>query len=137
MTTVLLVPPVGDPYGLLAEGKCGARPPRVRQFTCAVHGHSPWLPVKWENPHCHGVVLETSDRERCFRIATHGDALVIAWCGERLPDGILRAWFVADDVGTDGLAAMLHDADDGLAGLASTLAALRRNDASLGTIVAL
>lgn len=137
MNAILLIPPEGDPYGLLAEGKYGARPPRARRFICAVHGPSPWLPVRWENPHCYSVVPEQPNRERCFRVAAHVDALMLAWHDERLLDGILRAWFVADDVGTDGLTAMLQDKDGELASLAAALGALRRNDAPLGTVVAL
>jgi len=62
---------------------------------------------------------------------------VLAWDGERVPEGIIRAWFHADDVGTEVLSDLLYDEDDGLPGLAAAIGNLRRNGKPLGEVVTL
>lgn len=64
-------------------------------------------------------------------------ALVLAWDGERVPEGILRAWFHADDVSIEVLSDLLYDEDDGLPGLVTSIGNLRRNGAPLGEVVTL
>ena len=74
MKAILLVPPPGDPHGLLAPGKCGARVPIV--FRCACKqwracGDGPCI--------CgYGASLE--------------HALVLAWDGEPVVEGLDRWW---------------------------------------------
>ena len=89
MKAVLLVPAPGDPLGLLATGKCGERPPIVAWYL----GLGRWEPM---------------------RAYVERQALALAWNSKRLPDGIFRAWFHADDAGVDVLSDLLYDADDDL-----------------------
>lgn len=68
-TRILLVPVEGDPHGLLAGGLCSAQPPGA----WVLHGH--WLPIV--------------DRR------TAPQALVLAWDGKPVPEGIdrlIRVW---------------------------------------------
>jgi len=68
---VLLVPEEGDPYGLLREGPCGARPPIAVDFGS---------PVGWLGGiHKPGGFLRVLRR-----------ALVLAWDGEVVPEGMDR-----------------------------------------------
>jgi len=63
---VLLVPAEGDPHGLLREGMCGARPPLA------------WMNgPRW-------VFGWASER-------AHVRALVLAWGGKPVPEGLDRA----------------------------------------------
>ncbi|NDC89396.1 MAG: hypothetical protein EB075_11450 [Bacteroidetes bacterium] len=63
---VLLVPAEGDPHGLLREGMCGARPPLA------------WMNgPRW-------VFGWASER-------AHVRALVLAWGGKPVPEGIQRS----------------------------------------------
>lgn len=66
------------------------RLPLVRQYTCEVHGPSPWMPVKWVNPHCHAVIQRTN----CFLYASFQEALVL-WWGKPISLGIDHACRVA------------------------------------------
>lgn len=83
---VLLVPHEGDPHGLLREGPCGARPPRAwcRDWETDDEGETwpaepRWLPA------------------RSFTSAAR-HALVLAWGGEPVPEGLDRlarsGWWV-------------------------------------------
>ena len=69
---VLLVPEPGDPHGLLAEGPCGARPPM------ATHYRRGWRGGKLV-PSC------AEDHADTFTYA-----LVLAWDGEPVPEGVDR-----------------------------------------------
>lgn len=73
ITTVLVVPVEGDPAGLLAEGKCGARPPTAYHHPGSIDviPAPVWLP------------MHVSPRP--------GDALVLAWAGKVVPEGRDRA----------------------------------------------
>lgn len=75
---VILVPAAGDPLGLLREGPCGARPPTACR---AVPGEG-WLP--W-----------CGDRVTCAR------ALVLAWDGEPVAEGLDRAQRTAYPLAVD------------------------------------
>ena len=77
---ILLVPHEGDPHGLLREGPCGARPPVVyRSRGCGV-GHSD----SWQ-PHDEFV-----RRGECYMCAHPEEALVLAWDGEPVAEGLFR-----------------------------------------------
>ena len=68
--TILLIPNDGDPLGLLAEGACGARPPRMAFDDPGVVG----FPGRWSLTLGHG-------RTR---------ALVLAYAGQAVPEGCDR-----------------------------------------------
>ena len=70
VVALLLIPLEGDPLGLLAGGVCGSRPPH-----CMRAGPmEPWHPGG-------GYNARPED----------GDALVLAWKGEVVPEGTDRA----------------------------------------------
>lgn len=127
---VLLVPPDGDPHGLLREGPCGAMVPRA------------W---EWEHD---GAPLWTSvedDGNRNLRGEEDPpDALVLWWDGAVIPDGVFRAWWHADDVlyhdgglsdAAGGLSEVLYA--DRPADAARIVGTWRRNGAPLGRVVLL
>ena len=72
---VLLAPHEGDPHGLLAEGPCGARPPRAWFAQC-----------------CRRLVPEPHSSARyCGYCDTPSDViqgLVLAWGGKPVPQGL-------------------------------------------------
>ena len=75
---ILLVPAEGDPYGLLADGPCGARPPMAGKHD----GY--WY--EYESDGALGLVVEQPDG--------HWDspepdarALALAWAGEPVAEG--------------------------------------------------
>ena len=67
---LILIPEEGDPHGLLAEGVCGARPP-----TAWLHTDDPGLWIPSDVAH-----------------DDTGEALVLAWDGESVPEGMDRWW---------------------------------------------
>lgn len=77
---VLLVPAAGDPLGLLAEGPCGARPPRAA-LDWRDHGHRRWR--------------DASDPRYDWPPGTPL-ALVLAWDGEVVPEGVDRLYRSVD-----------------------------------------
>lgn len=80
---LLLVPPKRDPKGLLREGPCGARPPNVHWTTCPVHGRSALVSNDKLPP-------APCPEYACGPIHTH-EALVLAWDGQPVDEGIDRA----------------------------------------------
>jgi len=75
---VLLIPAEGDPFGLLKEGPCGARPPTAAFWMCR-HGHQEhgtWMGIAGGCPH-----PDHEGRLRPLRIGTGLSALVLAWDG--------------------------------------------------------
>jgi len=76
---VLLIPEDGDPHGLLHEGPCGARPPRA------------WC-CDWETDD-EGETWAAKPRWLPARSYTSAarHALVLAWDGEPVAEGCLRA----------------------------------------------
>ena len=79
IVSVLLVPTEGDPHGLLKEGPCGARPP-----TASYAERSPIFGTRW-----------TDGLHRSGWHRKH--ALVLAWKGEVVPEGLDRAYRAAGD----------------------------------------
>ena len=103
---VLLVPEKGDPHGLLAHGPCGARPPLAIRWTYprVVHegnGYAdPTIPCEvckacgqqWPCDTPGRVESEGHVRWKpCNRHSTVAHALVLAWGGETVPEGIQRS----------------------------------------------
>ena len=74
INAVLLVPADGDPNGLLREGPCGGRPPTA--YTTWVDGKSDG---QWR------ANDDSMDIEP-------GDALVLAWDGEPVAEGLDRLY---------------------------------------------
>jgi hypothetical protein len=78
--TVLLVPTEGDPHGLLKEGPCGARPP-MAWYCDDYQAWEQWhRGMDHSEPTAWAVMVE---RNKC--------ALVLAWDGEPVPEGMDRA----------------------------------------------
>jgi hypothetical protein len=79
MSAILLVPTPGDPHGLLAPGVCGARVPTLYNSTsCGYDAHRGWRER-------HDV------RGDCYMCGHPDEALVLAWEGEPVPEGVDRA----------------------------------------------
>jgi len=74
---VLLVPEEGDPHGLLSEGPCGAKVPMMWQCTCGPR----WMPCGSRKYSC----------AQCRSQGFPGKALVLAWEGKAVPEGLDRA----------------------------------------------
>ena len=85
---ILLVPTEGDPHGLLKWGLCGARPPVAWHGVCPHHG-----PVgAWREDCLHGICCTTwGGPTRCPRHVLKKQALVLAWEGQSIPEGLDRA----------------------------------------------
>ena len=162
MKAVLLVPAPGDPHGLLTGTHLRHKPEMMVEngsppvycdlvplpagleapagepcSECPAVGMEHWKPYQRS---CDGVCSIRGSV--CVMAAEPGAtglrrSLVLAWDGERVLEGILRAWFHADDAGMDVLSDLLYDEDDGLPGLATAVATLRRNGAPLGEVVTL
>lgn len=120
MRAVILIPAPGDPLGLPADGKCGARPPVVYRARWASR------PGQWSEWRSAAVPYDAAVQE---------SALVLAWDGTPVPDGIFRAWFHADDVPGDVLSDMLYA--ERLDEVVELARSLRRNCAPLGDVVTL
>lgn len=75
---ILFVPEKGDPLGLLADGVCGARPPMALRWTDATN-------VYWGA--CGSA--DVPQTPSC-RIYDPGEALVLAWGGKPVPEGMDR-----------------------------------------------
>ena len=75
---VLLIPAEGDPFGLLAEGPCGARPPTAAFWMCRQghQEHGTWMGIAGGCPH-----PDHEGRLRPLRIGAGLSALVLAWDG--------------------------------------------------------
>lgn len=162
MKAVLLVPAPGDPLGLLRRTVLRHQPGVIVEHgtvpvycdlvplpaglaapagdpcsECPTVGDEGWKPYQRS---CEGVCAIRGSA--CVRAAEPGAmglrrSLVLAWDGERVLAGILRAWFHADDAGTDVLSDLLYDEDHGLPGLAAAIRGLRRNGVPLGEVVTL
>lgn len=80
--SVILVPPEGDPLGLLHIGPCGFRPPTAERWACIVDGcGNEWWNFGRGVPRCPGCTRAASVRGR-------GAALVLGYRGEALDVGI-------------------------------------------------
>ena len=73
---VLVIPAEGDPRKLLEEGPCGTRPP------AAFLRDGVWVP--------HGPVFPANRGDTLYTAIEKGDALVLAWEGESVPEGCDR-----------------------------------------------
>ncbi len=115
MHTILPVPPRGDTTLLTDEG-CGG-PPKMRVVfrDRTVAGALASVPV-W---------VWTRGK---------GDALILVHAAERLPLGIFRAWYMADDSDADDLCAMLYEEH---ADIAEWARGLKRDGVPLGRVVIL
>lgn len=103
---VLLVPESGDPHGLLADGPCGARPPMVvrRTYPRVVHEGNRYADPTFPGEKCVACGqpwpcdtpgrVESEGHVRWVPANRHtarGDALVLAWGGKPVPEGIERS----------------------------------------------
>lgn len=92
IAAVLIIPAPGDPLGLLAEGSCGARPPVVVQVDVADGWVAdPDAPL--------GYVLTVTGEQRWeewdgepWQQLGGPRALVLAWDGEPVPEGLFVLW---------------------------------------------
>ena len=82
IATILLAPPNGDPHGLLASGKAGARPPIAYQYNGA-----PWF-------YTHAEAMGWWLANRDTMEQPHNRALVLALDGEPVEFGVGRAALV-------------------------------------------
>jgi len=102
---ILLVPEKGDPLGLLADGVCGSRPPMAvrRTYPRVVHESNelgdPTAPCEvcracgrpWPCDTPGKVESEGHVRWKpANRYTTVFDALVLAWDGKPVPEGVER-----------------------------------------------
>ncbi|NDC89397.1 MAG: hypothetical protein EB075_11455 [Bacteroidetes bacterium] len=102
---VLLVPEQGDPHGLLADGPCGARPPMAirRTYPRVVHESNEWGDPTYNGEKCEACgqswpcetpgKVESEGHVRWQpgnRHTTVPDALVLAWGGKAVPEGMDR-----------------------------------------------
>ena len=103
---VLLVPEKGDPHELLREGPCGARPPMAvrRTYPRVVHESNEWGDPTYNGEKCEACgqpwpcetpgKVESEGHVRWQpgnRHTTVADALVLAWGGKPVPEGMDRA----------------------------------------------
>ena len=79
---VLLIPTEGDPHGLLKEGPCGARPPMA--------GRHDGYWYEYEDDGDIGLAVQGNDGHWASP-AGAPTALVLAWDGEPVAEGCLRA----------------------------------------------
>ncbi len=128
VVAVLLIPAEGDPLGLLREGPCGAMPPAAAAYSWNVPGEADhWDEANhWDR---------TDYGRSCFLGGMIGRpcALVLAWDGKSVPEGLFRAWKQTDDEGLDDLADVLYDLD--LKAVARRIAGWYRDGAPLGRLV--
>jgi len=102
---VLLVPEKGDPHELLAYGPCGARPPVAvrRTYPRVVHESNEWGDPTYNGEKCEACgqpwpcdtpgKVESEGHVRWQpgnRHTTVPDALVLAWGGKPVPEGVER-----------------------------------------------
>ena len=80
---VLVIPDEGDPLGLLSTGVCGSRPPVVHKWGCGCGARARWYP----NLNYISKCEECGDWLSLVGVS----ALVMAWKGEILPEGVQRA----------------------------------------------
>lgn len=114
---ILLIPTEGDPHGLLAEGPCGARPPRaISGHLCGYEEHRAWKSPEDYEYH--------SDCYMCSGKA----ALVLAWGGNPVREGCYRVAH-ANDVTPSAVPSVIKCALEG--------DPILRSIAELGTIVLL
>ena len=116
---VLLVPEKGDPHELLAWGPCGARPPMAvrRTYPRVVHESNEWGDPTYNGEKCEACgqpwpcdtpgKVESEGHVRWQpgnRHTTVPDALVLAWGGKPVAEGLDRAYRCAGHhgAGTDG-----------------------------------
>ena len=138
---VLLVPPDGDPQGLLMGGPVGARPPMLTECRCDWNTTHRAI---WRSPGSSvsspADVCPEPDCRKWALHATGRQALVLAWKGKRLPAGIFTAWYQQDQ------ALYLEEQDNGLADaldgsgmkrLADIVTTWRRVGEPLGTLISL
>ncbi len=85
---ILLIPAKGDPHNLLKEGPCGARPPTAAFWMCRQghQEHGTWMGIAGGCPH-----PDHEGRLRPLRIGTGLSALVLAWDGQPVAEGLDRA----------------------------------------------
>jgi len=76
---ILLVPETGDPLGLLKDGPCGARPPMARRWTDTTNTY-------WDSCGAPSGVPQAP----LYRMYDSGEALVLAWDGKPVPEGVER-----------------------------------------------
>ena len=114
---VLLVPAEGDPHGLLAEGPCGARPP-MAQYMPPLWEHSEISPAsvepKWFAWNEIPDTIPVCTNEEWQWLTKPHRALVLAWNGKPVPEGVFRLWYMADDVGMGPLGDALYEGLDEL-----------------------
>ena len=77
---VLLIPAAGDPHGLLREGPCGARPPMVYEGWEGDPLRSWWTTAS----------ATANASARFYPSRAHRRALVLAWDGEPVAEGLGR-----------------------------------------------
>ncbi len=119
---VLLVPTEGDPHGLLTEGPCGARPPTAWFARCkGVLVPAPHAAAR-RCGHCDRPLAECQQR-----------ALVLAWDGEPVAEGCLRA------CGMDSIFTFWRSVSESIEGVDCALAWLGQRciDHDLGSLVLL
>lgn len=86
IAAILLIPAEGDPLGLLKEGPCGARPP-----------------MTYDHMHKHGALCWNPTCGRARHLMREGRrALVLAWDGEPVAEGLDRARRVARSLRQSG-----------------------------------
>jgi len=103
---VLLVPEKGDPHELLTYGPCGSRPPMAvrRTYPRVVHESNKWGDPTYNGEKCVACdqpwpcdtpsKVESKGHVRWQpgnRHTTVADALVLAWGGKSVPEGMDRA----------------------------------------------
>lgn len=86
MHAVLWFPGLDGPHKVLAKGRCGTQPPRVEQWICDTCTDSMATSVQGES----FSYAECRCSDTC-RTGTWRSALVLAWDGEPIPEGIQRA----------------------------------------------
>jgi len=91
---VLLAPAEGDPLKLLAGGPCGARPPIATQWECQWGHPYDWCasgPTEGEVPCAHPDHPDHPTAPKPLGVFRRHRALVLAWDGELVDEGIDRA----------------------------------------------
>ena len=148
---ILLEPEEGDPHGLLKEGSCGSRPPMARKFGLPrlMHTSNEFADPTYNGEKCvacgqpwpcdtPGEVEQVADEKWVPwpHAVSSPCALVLAWDGEPVAEGIFSVWYQQDDTGTEVLGSWLYDGRT-MAELARSIAMRRRDGRALGTLVLL
>ncbi len=108
---VLLRPHRGDPHNLLARGPCGASPPVACHVSCFEERHWGWRAVDDTSPaptcECPAVSEDGLNKVNEVRFMHPDDdtraALVLAWDGEALAEGLLPLWRASLLLGAAGI----------------------------------